>query len=111
MYTPITQLEHILAAYRLTLGAWSHADTAEGREDSDNAAWCASEAVQLVRRGELFSALEYARAALDAEAGQGVPCIYLPLHDAIRAAMWLSDADYQCEFGSLPHGLNLNPEP
>ena len=67
MHTPTTQLERILAAYRLTLGAWSHADTAEGREDSDNAAWCASEAVQLVRRGELFSALEYARVARVAE--------------------------------------------
>ena len=111
MHTPITQLEHILAAYRLTLGAWSHADTAEGREDSDNAAWCASEAVQLARRGDLFSALEYARAALEAEAGQGVPCIYFPLHDAIRAAMGLSDADYQCDFGPLIPHPNLNPNP
>jgi len=111
MHTPTTQLERILAAYRLTLGAWSHADTAEGREDSDDAAWCASEAVQLARRGDLFSALEYARAALEAEAGQGVPCIYFPLHDAIRAAMGLSDADYQCEFGPLPRGFNLNPNP
>ena len=24
MHTPTTQLERILAAYRLTLGAWSH---------------------------------------------------------------------------------------
>ena len=37
--TPTPQLERILAAYRLTLGAWSRADTAESREDSDDAAW------------------------------------------------------------------------
>ena len=98
------QLERILAAYRLTLGAWSRADTAESREDSDDAAWHASEAVQLARRGELFSALEYARVALEAEERQGVSCIYFPLHDAIRAAMGLSDVDYLCDFGPLPRG-------
>jgi len=102
--TPTSQLERILAAYRLTLGAWSRADTAESREDSDEAAWHASEAVKLARRGDLFSALEYARVALDAEEQQGVPCIYFPLHDAIRAAMGLSDADYRCDFGPLPRG-------
>ena len=98
------QLERILAAYRLTLDAWSHADTTESREDSEDAAWDASEAVQLARHGDLFSALEHARAALEAEARQGVPCIYFPLHDAIRAAMGLSDADYRCDFGPLPRG-------
>jgi len=76
--TPTPQLERILAAYRLTLGAWSHADTAESREDSDEAAWHASEAVKLARRGDLFSALEYARVALDAEEQQGVPVFIFP---------------------------------
>jgi len=102
--TPTPQLERILAAYRLTLDAWSHADTTESREDSEDAAWDASEAVQLARHGDLFSALEHARAALEAEARQGVPCIYFPLHDAIRAAMGLSDVDYLCDFGPLPRG-------
>jgi len=103
MNTP-SQLERILAAYRLTLDAWSYADTAKSREDSEDAAWYASEALQSARHGDLFSALKYARDALEAEAHQGVPCIYFPLHDAIRAAMGLSDADYRCYFGPLPRG-------
>jgi len=114
MCTPTPQLERILAAYRLTLGAWSRADTVEGQEDSDEAAFSASEAVRLATSGDLFTALEYARVALEAEARHGVSCIYFPLHDAICAAMGLSDADYWCDFGPPPCGWghprpNLNP--
>ena len=108
--TPTPQLERILAAYRLTLGAWSHADTAESREDSDDAAWDASEAVQLARHGDLFSALEYARVALEAEARQASPVFIFPCMTR-SAPRWGSRMLTICATSAPCPAAGVTPEP